>query len=137
MLVQLARASGVRVVAIARDEAKLKRIREMAPNATVVDSEQPDWIESARAALEHAGAGVLFDNIGSALGEAAFELVADGGHYSAHGTPSGRFAHIDTDQAAQHDITVTGIETVQPTHEALKLATERALAMAAAGTLTP
>ena len=45
MLVQLARASGVRTVAVARDEAKLERIRVMAPDASVVDFEQSDWIE--------------------------------------------------------------------------------------------
>ena len=137
MLVQLARASGVRVVAVARDEAKLERIRAMAPDASVIDSEQSDWIEQAREALGDAGADVVFDNIGAALGEAAFQLVADGGHYSAHGTPSGQFAAIDPEQAARRDVTLTGIESVQLDKPALKLATERALTAAARGELTP
>ncbi len=137
MLVQLARASGVRVVAVARDEAKLERIRVLAPDASVVDSEQSDWIEQAREALGDAGADVVFDNIGAALGEAAFQLVADGGHYSAHGTPSGQFAAIDPEQAARRDVALTGIESVQLDKQALKRATERALAAAARGELTP
>jgi len=137
MLVQLARASGVRVVAVARDEAKLERIRAMAPDASVVDSEQSDWIEQARAALGDAGADVVFDNVGAALGESAFQLVADGGHYSAHGTPSGQFAAIDPERAARRDVTLTGIEAVQLDNRALKLATERALAAAVRGELTP
>jgi NADPH2:quinone reductase len=137
MLVQLARASGVRVVAVARDEAKLERIRAMAPDASVIDSEQPDWIEQASEALGDAGADVVFDNVGGALGESAFGLTADGGHYSAHGTPSGQFAAIDPEQAARRDVTLTGIESVQLDKPALKLATERALAAAARGELTP
>jgi NADPH:quinone reductase len=137
MLVQLARASGVRVVAVARDEAKLERIRVLAPDASVVDSEQSDWIEQAREALGDAGADVVFDNIGAALGEAAFQLVADGGHYSAHGTPSGQFAAIDPEQAARRDVALTGIESVQLDKQALKRATKRALAAAARGELSP
>jgi NADPH:quinone reductase len=137
MLVQLARASGVRVVAVARDEAKLEWIRAMAPDVSVVDYEQPDWIEQARQELGGAGADVVFDNIGGALGESAFGLTSDGGHYSAHGTPSGQFAAIDPEQAARRDIALTGIESVQLDKQALKLATERALAAAARGELTP
>jgi NADPH2:quinone reductase len=137
MLMQLARASGVRIVAVARDGAKLERIRAMAPDASVIDSEQPAWIEQARRALGDAGADVVFDNVGGTLGEAAFQLVADGGHYSAHGTPSGQFAAIDPDQAARRGVTLTGIESVQLDKQALKLATERALAAAARGELSP
>jgi NADPH:quinone reductase len=137
MLVQLARASGVRVVAVARDQAKLERIRAMAADASVVDSEQSDWIEQARKGLGVAGADVVFDNVGGAVGEAAFDLVADGGHYSAHGTPSGQFAAIDPERAARRDVTLTGIESVQLDKQALKLATERALAAAVRGELAP
>jgi NADPH2:quinone reductase len=137
MLVQLARASGARVLAVARDEAKLERIRAMAPDASVIDSEQLDWIEQGREALGDTGADIVFDNVGGALGESAFELVADGGHYSAHGTPSGQFAAIDAEQAARRGVTLTGIESVQLDKQALKLATERALVAAARGELTP
>jgi NADPH:quinone reductase len=137
MLVQLAQAAGVRVVAVARDRAKLGRIRAMAPEASVIDSGELDWIEQAHDELGDASADVVFDNIGGALGQAAFQLVADGGHYSAHGTPSGRFAAIDPDQAAGRGVTLTGIESVQLDARALKLATERALAAAARGDLTP
>jgi NADPH2:quinone reductase len=137
LLVALARASGTRLVAVARDAAKLARIRTIAPDARVVDSERPDWIEQARAGLGDGGAEVIFDNIGSALGEAAFELIADGGHYSAHGTPGGRFAAIDVDRAARRGVTITGIERVQFDERALRPATDRALAAARAGDLTP
>ena len=61
--VQLARVHGARVVAVARDEHKLARIRELGAD-TVIDSETPDWVEQARAALGGEGADVILDNIG-------------------------------------------------------------------------
>jgi NADPH:quinone reductase len=121
LLIQLAHRVGARVVATARDATKLDRIRVLAPTATVIDSDKPEWIEQARAAL----------------GEMAFDLVADGGHYSAHGTPSGKFTAIDPSEAARRHVTVTGIETVQLDTATRKLATDRGLSAALAGDLAP
>jgi NADPH2:quinone reductase len=86
VLVQLARARGARVVALARDERKLARVRTLGADA-VIDSAAPDWAGQARTALGGAGADVVFDNVGGDLGEAAFGLIAPGGRFSAHGTP--------------------------------------------------
>jgi NADPH:quinone reductase len=133
--VQLARARGARVVAVARD-AKLDRVRGLEPDA-VVDSTRPDWVTQARAVLPQAGADVILDNIGGALGEASFALVADGGRFSAHGMPSGRFAQVDRAEAERRGITVTGIEAVQLAKADLKRYTEQALAEAAEGTIDP
>jgi NADPH:quinone reductase len=71
------------------------------------------------------------------LGEASFALVALGGRFSGHGTPSGRFAYVDRATADRRGITVTGIEEVQMSGVDLKRYTERALREAAAGTLAP
>jgi NADPH2:quinone reductase len=133
--VQLARARAARVVAIARG-AKLDRVRELKPDA-VIDSQQPDWLARARAALPQAGADVVLDNIGGDLGEASFDLVADGGRFSAHGTPSGRFAQVDQAAAGRRGVTVTGIQSVQLAPAVRKRYTEQALAEAAAGTIAP
>lgn len=80
--VQLARARGALVVAVARDERKLARIRELGADA-VIDSEAPDWVEQVRAALGGEGADVILDNVGGRVGEAAFAVVAPGGRFSA------------------------------------------------------
>jgi len=136
VLVHLARARGARVVALARDERKLARVRTLGADA-VIDSAAPDWAEQARTALGGAGADVVFDNVGGDLGEAAFGLVAPGGRFSAHGTPGGRFAQIDPEAAAARGVTVRGIRDVQlPPPERRRL-TEQALAAAAAGGLRP
>lgn len=134
--VQLAKASGARVVAVARDERKLARVRELGADA-VIDSEAADWVEQARAALGGSGADVVLDNIGGSVGEAAFDLTAPGGRFSAHGTPSGRFAAIDPAVAAERGVRLFGIADVQLGPERLKELTDLALAAAAAGRLTP
>jgi len=133
--VQLARARCERVVALART-AKRARVAELGPDA-VIDSGAPDWPDQARAALPADGADVVLDNIGGDLGEASYALTAPGGRFSAHGTPSGRFAQIDRDAARRDGRTVTGIEAVQMAPDVLKRYTEQALAQAAAGTIAP
>jgi len=133
---QLARAYAARAVAVARDARKLARIREMDVDA-VVDSDHPDWLDQARTALGGAGADVILDNVGGRVGQAAFGLVAPGGRFSAHGTPSGRFAAVDPAEAQRHGVTVHGIRDVQLTREHRKRLTEQALAEAAAGRLRP
>jgi NADPH:quinone reductase len=132
---QLARARTARVIAIARG-AKAGRVREQRPDA-VIDSDDLDWAGQARAALPAAGADVVLDNIGGALGEASFGLVADGGRFSGHGTPAGRFAQVDPETARRRGITATGIEAVQLSGDQLRQYTEQALASAAAGQLDP
>lgn len=133
---QLAGARGARVIAVARDERKLARIRELGFDA-VIDSEDPDWVQRARAVLGGDGADVILDNVGGRVGEAAFAAIAPGGRFSAHGTPSGQFASIDPGQAQRRGVTVRGITDVQLTDIDLKRLTEQALAEAAAGRITP
>jgi NADPH:quinone reductase len=106
-------------------------------DAAVVDSGAPGWVDEARAALGSAGATVVLDNIGGEVGEAAFALVAPGGRFSAHGTPSGRFAQVDQADAERRGITVTGIGEVQLSPEERLRLTARALAEAAAGRIRP
>ena len=56
---------------------------------------------------------IVLDGVGGTIGGDAFGLIADGGRYSAHGTPSGSFALIDRDDAAHRDVTVTTIADLQ------------------------
>ena len=74
---------------------------------------------------------------GRELGATAFEMIADGGRFSAHGAASGGFAPIGADQAARRGVTLRGIEQVQfgpGEHERLA---GQALAALAAGRIRP
>jgi NADPH2:quinone reductase len=134
--IQLARARGARVVATARGEAKLARVRELGASA-VIDSEAPGWVDDARAALGGEGADVILDNIGGTLGGAALGAIARGGTFSAHGTPSGGFAQIDRDEAERRDVTVIGIGGAQLDDAERVRLTRAVLAELAAGRLAP
>ena len=56
---------------------------------------------------------VVLDGVGGTLGNEAFELMSDGGRFSAHGSPSGSFARIDGDAARHRGISLTTIADLQ------------------------
>ncbi|WP_329249755.1 zinc-binding dehydrogenase [Actinoallomurus sp. NBC_01490] len=135
LCVRLARARAAKVVAVARG-AKLERVARLGPDASI-DSARPDWVEQARAVFGEHGADVVLDNVGGALGEAGFTLTARGGRFSAHGTPSGRFASIDRQAADEREVSVTGIQAVQLSERDRTRYVEQALREAAAGVIAP
>jgi NADPH2:quinone reductase len=134
-LVQLLRAARAHVVASARG-SKLARVRELGAFATV-DSDSPDWVEDARAALGGEGADVIFDNIGGTVGGAALGAIARGGRFSAHGTPSGSFAQIDRALAEARDVAVIGIGSAQLADAERARRTRAVIGELAAGRIAP
>ncbi|MFF0202397.1 zinc-binding dehydrogenase [Streptomyces sp. NPDC005017] len=135
LLVQLARARGAHVVALARGEAKAALVRELGAH-TVVDPGAPDWPGRAREALGGA-ADVVLDGVGGGLGLTAFALTADGGRFSAHGAPSGAFAPVDPEEAERRGITLFGIQDVQFSPTDLRRLTTLAFTEAVARRLRP
>jgi NADPH2:quinone reductase len=136
LLIQLARAAGARVIAAARGARKLALARELGADV-VVDYSDAGWLARVREATDGRGVDVVFDGAGGETGRAAFDIVADGGQFSAHGAPSGGFTAIDREEAARRGVTVRGIEQVQFAPADLKKLVERVLSEAAAGRIRP
>jgi NADPH2:quinone reductase len=137
LLLQLALARGAVVVAAARGEAKLQAARERGASAAI-DYSTPSWRADAAAEVGDPGRfDVIFDGVGGDLGTASFELLAPGGHFSAHGAPSGAFASIDKKAAAQHSAVVTGIEAAQFDPDGVARLTAQAFAAAQRGEIRP
>lgn len=136
LLVQLARARGATVVAVARGAEKLALVEELGAHAAV-DVSDAGWVERAREALGGAGADVVLDGVGGELGAAAFPLTADGGRFSAHGAPSGGFTVVDAEEAGRRGVSLFGIGDVQFEATDLRRLTAYALEEAAAGRLRP
>ncbi|WP_329337594.1 zinc-binding dehydrogenase [Streptomyces sp. NBC_00663] len=134
LLVQLARARGARVTALARGAEKLALVRELGATAAV-DIAGADWPERAREALGGDGADVVLDGVGGQLGAAALALTADTGRFSAHGAPTGGFASVDSAEAGRRGIKVFGIGDVQFGPAEVRRLMARALEEAAAGRL--
>jgi NADPH:quinone reductase len=137
LLIQLARQAGGYVIAAARGERKLEKLKELGADV-VVDYSPTDWHEQVRAATAGrggAGVDVVFDGAGGELGRTAFAVTATGGRFSAHGSASGAFAPIDAYEAARRQITVFGIEQVQLDPATAKRLVAKALGLVAAGRL--
>ena len=112
LLVQLMRARGARVIGAARGAAKLGAVGEAGADV-VIDYGQPGWTSLVLDATGGAGPAVVLDGVGGDLGRAAYEVMADGGRFSAHGAPSGGFAAIDRADAGRRKVTVTGLGDLQ------------------------
>jgi NADPH:quinone reductase len=134
ILVQLAHAAGATVVAAARGTVKLERIRALGADV-VVDYSSPDWADRVRD--ETGGLDVVLDGAGGDYGRAAFDLVAAGGRFSAHGMPAGAFASADPEVARARGITATGIDAVQLSPELFRSYLQRALDEVANGRIVP
>jgi NADPH2:quinone reductase len=136
LLVQLAHGAGSRVLAAAGSKQKLDLAHQLGADA-IIDYSEPGGPERVLAVTGGDGPAVVFDCVGGEIGEAAFEITARHGRFSAHGAPSGGFAAIDRQEAETRQITVTGIEQVQFAPKDAKRLTERALSEAAAGGIRP
>jgi NADPH:quinone reductase len=108
LLVQLLAAQGAQVIGAARGRTKLE-VAAAAGAAATVDYGLPDWTETVLAATGGGRPTVVLDGVGGPIGTAAFDIVADGGRFSAHGSPSGSFAAIDADTARHRQIRVSTI----------------------------
>ena len=112
LLVQLLAARGANVIGAARGQAKLAAVAD-AGAAAAVDYGEPGWAGAVLRAAGGARPAVVLDGVGGAIGAAAFDLVTDGGRFSAHGSPSGSFAGIDADAARSRRVRVSTIRDLQ------------------------
>jgi NADPH:quinone reductase len=108
LLVQLLAGRGAKVVGAARGAAKREVVSE-AGAVAAIDYGDPGWPDAVLDASGGRLPTVVLDGVGGTIGGEAFRLVADGGRFSAHGTPSGSFAPIDRAEAELRDVTVTTI----------------------------
>lgn len=131
LLVQELTRRGVHVVGAARGSVKTGLVRSLGA-AEVVDYGSPSWTSRVRSV------DAVLDGAGSALGRAAFGIVADGGRFVSYGTAGGEFASPDPNEAAQRRIAVTGLTDLPRLDRAARRAhVERTLAEAAEGRYRP
>lgn len=112
LLVQLLTDQGAHVVGAVRGPAKREVVARAGARATV-DYGEPDWAAAVLKATGGVRPAVVLDGVGGAIGTAAFALVADGGRFSAHGSPSGSFANLDLDEARGRRVRVNTIRDLQ------------------------
>lgn len=133
ILVQLAKASGAEVIALAGSSTKLDHARSLGADTTV-NYRDHDWPTRIHAAAAD-GVDVVFDGVGADLTAALFPLVRPGGRYLSHGAAGGGWGTIDETAAAERDVTVIGLSAIGAA--GMFDLTERALDLATRGTIRP
>jgi NADPH2:quinone reductase len=131
LLVQLAKASGAQVAALAGSTEKLEHARGLGAD-TAVNYRDPGW-----AARLPVGIDVVFDGVGGDTTTALFPLLRPGGRYLQHGAAGGRWGTINAAAAAQRSVTVIPLSAIGVAPEELFSLTERALDLAARGAIRP
>ncbi|MEU7656356.1 zinc-binding dehydrogenase [Micromonospora taraxaci] len=131
LLVQLASRSGARVIGAAGGHRKVELLPGLGAELAV-DYRLPDWPDRVRAAT--GGVDVVFDGVGGATAQAAFDLLEPGGRMISFGLASGEWSPVSAEAATARQVTVVRPD-VPPAR--LRAYTRQALADAAAGTLRP
>lgn len=133
ILIQLAKASGARVIALAGSRTKLDHASALGADVTLNYRDQ-DW----SAQIQNVAAGavdVVFDGIGADTTSDLFPLVRSGGRYLSHGAACGRWGTIDKTEAAERGVTLIDLSAMGAT--GMYELTEQALDLAAKGTIRP
>jgi NADPH:quinone reductase len=112
LLVQLLAGLGVNVVGAARGSMKREIVSE-AGAVAAVDYGDSGWTDAVLDASDGRRPTIVLDGVGGAIGGEAFGVIADGGRFSAHGTPSGSFALIDGAEAEHRGVAITTIADLQ------------------------
>lgn len=133
LLVQLARAAGAEVVAVAGGARKTRTARDLGAQVAI-DYREPDWAEAVRVAT--GGVDVVLDGVGGEVAETAFGLLGDGGRMISFGFSAATGWPAITDEvAAGRGIRVRRGVFGSPQEHTRR--TTEALALAAAGRLRP
>ncbi|MEO3770781.1 zinc-binding dehydrogenase [Micromonospora sp. B9E7] len=131
LLVQLASRSGARVIGAAGGHHKVALLPGLGAELAV-DYRLPDWPDRVRAAM--GGVDVVFDGVGGATAQAAFDLLEAGGRMISFGLASGEWSPVSAEAATARQVTLVRPD-VPPAR--LRAYTRQALAAAAAGNLRP
>lgn len=133
--VQLGRALGARVIAVAAGADKVAFCRRMGADV-VIDRSVESVPEAVRAATGDHGADVIYDPVGGEPAEASLRCIAPGGRLLAVGFASGRWVRVDTVHAVRRNYSLVGVYAGGFTRQESEDDHEALLALAAQGKLT-
>jgi putative PIG3 family NAD(P)H quinone oxidoreductase len=124
--IQLAVATGSRVLVTAGSQAKAERCLELGAAAAIVYSSE-DFVEGCRAATEGHGADVILDVVGAAYLERNLDALATGGRLAVIGLQKGRKAELDLGKlmAKRASVSATGLRARPESEKAAIVASVR------------
>jgi NADPH2:quinone reductase len=111
--VQLGKAVGARVIAVARGAEKCQRCTRDGADE-VIDSATVDWLARVNALTAGRGVDVVFDPVGGEVFGQSLNCLAYGGRLLAIGFASGRWGQVRTQDLVNRNATVVGAIAVPP-----------------------
>jgi NADPH2:quinone reductase len=105
--VQLAKAKGARVIAVAGGPKKSAFCKSIGADA-VIDHRSEDITSATRALTNGKGASVVFDPVGGKAGRAAFKATAFEGRFVVIGYASGEWPRISLPETLPTNISLVG-----------------------------
>ncbi|MDG1946190.1 MAG: NADPH:quinone oxidoreductase family protein [Halioglobus sp.] len=105
--VQLAKAKGARVIAVAGGPEKAAFCARIGAD-TVIDRKKQDVTATARELTDGKGVSLVFDPVGGKAGRAAFKALAFEGRFLVIGYASGEWAHINLVETLMKNISLLG-----------------------------
>lgn len=105
--VQLAKAKGARVIAVAGGPDKAAFCKSIGADE-VIDRKEQDVTEAARQLTGGKGVSVVFDPVGGKAGRAAFKATAFEGRFVVIGYASGEWAKISLPETLPRNISLVG-----------------------------
>ena len=137
--VQLGKALGSRVVAVARGADKAARCREDGADHVVDAAACPggDWAAAVRDALATARVDVVFDPVGGDVLQRSLGCLAYGGRLVAIGFASGTWGTVPTWELVAANASLVGALAMSPGAETTRAMTDALAALWTRGLLAP
>lgn len=105
--IQLAVATGARVLVTVGSQAKAARCLELGASAAIVYSSE-DFVEACRSATDGHGADVILDVVGAAYLDRNLDTLATGGRLAVIGLQKGRRAELDLGKLMAKQAQISG-----------------------------
>jgi NADPH2:quinone reductase len=134
--VQLGRALGARVIAVASGDDKCGFCRDLGADE-VIDRKREDFVEAVKERTGGRGTDVVFDPVGGQTFLRSLDCMATQGRLLAVGFASGSWADAPTAKLVPNNLSVLGVIAVPPSAEIAEQMRVQLMEYYAAGAIRP
>ncbi|AFD25605.1 Alcohol dehydrogenase, zinc-binding protein [Deinococcus gobiensis I-0] len=136
--IQLAKAMGLHVVAMASTEEKLGLARDLGADVTLLQDD-PDRVKKVREAAGGKGVPLILEVVGGARFQESLEMAANLGRIIVIGNASREPANLRPVELMKRNVTVTGLwlSSLMPDAELTRQAAQALTPLVASGQVTP